>query len=89
MTTKNDITGDAIKTKGFSKAFEDNFDRIFRNKKPEPPAVCDVCGKELNKVSECAWTSCPKWLAEWNEERIDRVGQNGNEGLHYNTKEQS
>lgn len=62
MTTYNDITGDAIKTKGFSKAFEDNYDRIFRKKKPEPPS-------------------------EWDEERIDRVGQNGNEGLHYNTKE--
>lgn len=64
MTARNDITGDAIKTKGFSKAFEDNFDRIFRSKKPEPPA-------------------------EWNEERIDIVGQNGNDGLHYDTQEQS
>lgn len=29
MATKNDITGDVIKTKGPSKAYADNWDRIF------------------------------------------------------------
>lgn len=32
MSAKNDITGDAIKSKLNSKSFEENFDRIFRNK---------------------------------------------------------
>ena len=32
MATKNDITGDLIKSKLNSKAFEDSFDRIFRQK---------------------------------------------------------
>lgn len=34
MATTNDITGDALISKINNKAFEDNFDRIFR-KKPE------------------------------------------------------
>ena len=32
MTTKNDITGDWIKSKPHSKQFDENFDRIFRKK---------------------------------------------------------
>ena len=58
------------------KAFDDNFDRIFGKKK----SLCEVCGKDLEKVTECAWTSCP---SNWDEKRVDVVGQNGNEGLHY------
>lgn len=45
--------------------------------------LCEICGKELEKVTECAWTSCPKWLDEWDEKRIDQIGQNGNTGDHY------
>lgn len=26
----------------------------------ESDCMCKICGKELAKVSECAWTSCPK-----------------------------
>jgi hypothetical protein len=80
LSAHNDITGDEIKTKGFSKSFEDNFDRIFRNK-TDP--LCQICGKVLNQVNECAWTNCPKWLEEWNEARIDTIGQNGPTGAHY------
>ena len=32
MTTKNDITGDSIQTKPPSKAYSDNWDKIFRRK---------------------------------------------------------
>jgi hypothetical protein len=81
LTAKNDITGDLIKSKTNSKEYEDNFDRVFRCKVED--SLCKICGKELSTVKECAWTSCPKWLAEWDEERADRIGQNGNEGLHY------
>lgn len=35
MSAKNDITGDAIKSKPNNKAFEDNFDKIFGKKKPK------------------------------------------------------
>jgi len=33
MASKNDITGDEIKSKASSKAYEDNYDRIFGKKK--------------------------------------------------------
>ena len=33
MATKNDVTGDSIRTKTVSKAYRDNYDRIFRKKK--------------------------------------------------------
>jgi hypothetical protein len=43
--------------------------------------LCKICGKDLEKVEECAWTSCPKWLEE--EKRMDVIGQNGPSGEHY------
>lgn len=73
MTARNNITGDLIKSRTNSKEFEDNFDKIFRNKDP----LCDVCGKSLNATKECAWTSCP---LNWDESRADIIGQNGNIG---------
>ena len=33
MASKNDITGDEIKSKASTKAYEDNYDRIFGKKK--------------------------------------------------------
>ena len=33
MVAKNDITGDAIQTKGTTNAFRDNYDNIFRKDK--------------------------------------------------------
>jgi hypothetical protein len=78
MASRNDITGDKIRTKGvLSKQGEDNFDAIFRKKK-DP--VCDVCGKVLDATKECAWTSCP---LNWDESRVDVIGQNGPTGEHY------
>ena len=62
MVAKNDITGDDIKSKGSSKSYEDNFDKIFRNK---------------SKTNQSAQSD------EWNEGRLDVIGQNGNDGLHY------
>ena len=52
-TSQNDVTGDWLHSKPNSKQFEENFDRIFRNKDKKE------------------------------ESRIDVVGQNGNDGLHY------
>jgi hypothetical protein len=90
MATRNDITGDLIKTKANSdtEAYADGWERIFGKKnkvasaeptpnKPVESPLCDICGKELNKVGECAWTSCP---LNWNESRTDIIGQNGNIG---------
>lgn len=61
MATKNDITGDSIKTRGPSKAYEDNYDRIFGKKEPmdyvdgwpndkqfSDEKVCKKCGFKQN-----------------------------------------
>jgi hypothetical protein len=56
---------------------EVNFDDVPEPKDP----LCKICGKVLGSTKECAWTGCP---LNWGDEnRIDIVGQNGNEGLHY------
>jgi hypothetical protein len=73
MATRNDITGDLIKSRVSNKQFEDNFDNIFRKKDP----LCDICGKTLNAVKECAFTGCP---LNWDEKRADIIGSNGNIG---------
>lgn len=87
MASHNDITGDAIKSRVNNKQFEDNFDNIFRKKEPVQLELdfgenkaCEICGKPLDPTKECAWTSCP---LNWDETRIDIIGPNGNEGLHY------
>lgn len=35
MATRNDITGDSLISKGTTKAYRDNYERIFGNKKKE------------------------------------------------------
>lgn len=64
MATKNDITGDALVSKINNKAFEDNFDRIFRKK----PALDEV--QDEPEYSE-DWQS---------EIRATAIAQNGNIG---------
>jgi len=38
MATKNDITGDSIQSKGPSKEYSDNWDKIFGKKKKKKDA---------------------------------------------------
>lgn len=75
MASYNDITGDKIQSKLSNKQFEDIFDRIFGKKDKAtvgyPPLTPD-------KPVEPA--------EEWNEERVDIIGSNGNDGLHYEGK---
>lgn len=73
MATRNDITGDLIKSRVNNQQFEDNFDNIFRKKDP----LCDICGKSLSGTKECAFTGCP---LNWDEKRADIIGSNGNIG---------
>jgi len=91
MVAHNDITGDKIQTKTkLSKQGEQNFDKIFGIKKKTnggwiPPVtitdnLCTICDKSLVTTKECAWTGCP---LNWNEDRVDTIGQNGNNGEHY------
>jgi len=68
MASKNDITGDVLQSRMNSKAFEENFDRIFRRKE-----TFEELAKTVKDNEEIF-----KQLS-----RIDTVGQNGNDGLHY------
>lgn len=74
--SKNNITGDSIRSKPLSKEGEENWDRIFGKKEDwdekridtigsngnsgeHYDALCDTCGKEVAKVTECAFRLCP------------------------------
>lgn len=92
-TAHNPITGDFIKSKVNTKAFEDNFDAIFRSKeKPvdqqEPKCTCVDSAYERKAIVD-GLVSHPVFEEniEWNEKRIDVIGSNGNDGLHYKETE--
>lgn len=75
MATTNSVTGDLIETKGLlSKKGEDNFERIFGKKKTnggwKPPPLNEYPNNSTDPD-------------EWDENRIDIVGSNGNTGEHY------
>lgn len=91
MPSHNDITGDALVSRVLSKKGEEAFEQIFGKKKTNggwtPPLaiepndpLCKICGKGLGSTKECAWTGCP---LNWDEARVDTIGQNGNDGTHY------
>ncbi len=86
-TAHNPITGDFIKSKVNTKAFEDNFDAIFRKPadQQEPKCTCLDSAYERKAMQE-GLVNNPMFdeNKEWNEKRIDVIGQNGNDGLHYN-----
>lgn len=88
-TAHNPITGDFIKSKVNTKAFEDNFDLIFGKKeKPidqqEPKCTCVDSAYERKAIAE-GLNNNPAFPEniEWNEKRMDVIGSNGNDGLHY------
>lgn len=69
-TAKNDITGAWIVSKPNNEMFEKNFDLIFGKKEKYNFQNLKETIKENNeRIKE--------------ESRIDVVGQNGNDGLHY------
>lgn len=76
MVARNDITGDKIQSRDkLSPEGEENFDKIFGVKKKTnggwvpPPLSGPQTAQEL--------------LDDWDEKRIDIIGPNGNDGLHY------
>lgn len=69
MTSRNDITGDKIQSKLSSKQFEENFEKYFGKRKTNGGYVPP---KETKAEQE-----------EWDEKRMDIVGQNGPTGAHY------
>ena len=76
----NDITGDNLISRTLTPEGEKAFDRIFGVKKKTnggwtPPPL---------NTDKLVWTENQD-PDSWNEKRVDVVGQNGNEGLHYDT----
>ena len=70
MASYNDVTGDKIQSRINNKQFEDNFDKIFgkKNTVGYPPLTPN---KPLEPTED------------WDEKRVDIIGTNGNDGLHY------
>jgi len=80
--SKNDITGDSIRSKPLSKEAEDNWDRIFRKRiKEQKLSHEDMVDKMLENPVVLAEYELHKSTGELS--RIDVVGQNGNDGEHY------
>lgn len=50
MTAINDITGDAIATKGSSESYRNNFDAIFRKKEEPSKLVPESTQDELHWI---------------------------------------
>lgn len=76
MASRNDITGDWIKSKPNSEQFEENFDKIFRKKEP-----IKLTQHEINSIETIE--ALIEIHKKKRRSRIDTVGQNGNDGLHY------
>jgi len=58
MVARNDITGDAIQTKGTSSSYRDNYDNIFRKDKMQVRVKEDVseigkCGCGRSPTGKC------------------------------------
>lgn len=70
--SKNDITGDSIRSKPLSKEAEDNWDKIFGKRI-----------KEQKLSNEDMLTSYELDKSTGEISRIDVIGQNGNDGEHY------
>lgn len=94
--SRNDITGDEIKTKGSSKAYEDSYDKIFRKVAPvEVPThqsldnaeqPCKTHPEAPHGFARDLSHSLDRYVCEcegWDEGRMDVVGQNGPTGDHY------
>ena len=76
MTSKNDITGDSLKSKPASQEYLDNFDRIFRK---EPSSISPVvfhgeeyenADSESKKFLDEILEKIPLWKEVWaNQEK--------------------
>ncbi len=70
--SRNDITGDSIRSKPLSKEAEDNWDKIFGKRIKE---------QKLSNEDMLPTYELDKSTGE--VPRIDVIGQNGNDGEHY------
>lgn len=83
MVAKNDITGDFIQSKPNSEQFEKNFELIFGKKQSIEKHLTESVkeNEELYKNLDPITKPFPHNILR--QSRIDVVGQNGNDGLHY------
>ena len=101
MVARNNITGDKIQSKGvLTKQGEDNWDLIFGKKsRPEfteqelmsMEVIQDLLDNPKKKTHDILRPTT-KWEGDcieidWDESRIDTIGQNGNDGEHYDKVE--
>lgn len=77
MVARNDITGDKLQSKKNTTTYENNWELIWGKKKKE---THDILKPETKWQGDCI-------QLDWNEDRIDTIGQNGNEGDHYDQVE--
>ena len=52
MASKNDITGDEIKSKASTSAYEDGWDRIFGKKEEKEPGVRDKIKSRMDHLQQ-------------------------------------
>ena len=78
IKNRNEITGDKLITKGKSKAFDDNFDAIFRKTDERFEGYTTI---ETGHIKKEPTERNPD--PDWDEGRIDVIGQNGNDGEGY------
>lgn len=72
MVARNDITGDAIQTKGTSNSYRDNYDNIFRKNKVQVRVQEDE-----SKIGQCGCGRSPTgkcigWHGLSEEDFLDR-----------------
>ena len=53
MVAKNDITGDSIQSRTNSKAYQDNYDLIFRKKKEDNTGVTQNEYQDILSTEDC------------------------------------
>jgi len=53
MVAKNDISGDSIQTRTNSKAYQDNYDLIFRKKKEDNTGVTQNEYQDILSTEDC------------------------------------
>ena len=75
MATTNPITGDLLVSKTLSEAGEKNYEAIFGAKKKKTNGGWTPPPLPLNEYPETSWDD--------GEQRIENIGRNSNEGLHY------
>lgn len=60
MTTRNDVTGDPIKTRPASKEYRENFEDVFGKKDEpanDPEEPCEECGRDASTMGHDPWCS--------------------------------